>query len=164
MLNNNYKTKSVYGISRELPLNYVERKEVDQKLIDNLTRDKHIVIYGSSKQGKTSLRKHCLKNDDYIIIQCFNRWELVDINSAILKAVGYQITQSVKKTASGKNKIMASLEAGSKLFNIFKGEISGEVEQEKSTETTLASLKLDAEDVNDIIAVLKAIKFKNTLF
>jgi AAA+ ATPase superfamily predicted ATPase len=91
------KTRSVYGISRELPLNYVERKEVDQKLVDNLTKDKHIVIYGSSKQGKTSLRKHCLSQDDYILIQCSNRWGLIDIHSAILKGVGYQITQSVKK-------------------------------------------------------------------
>jgi len=74
-----YKTNSVYGISRELPLNYVEREEVDQRLVDNLTKDKHIVIYGSSKQGKTSLRKHCLETDDYIIIQCSNRWGLVDI-------------------------------------------------------------------------------------
>jgi hypothetical protein len=39
-----YKTNSVYGISRELPLNYVEREAVDQKLVDNLTKDKHIVI------------------------------------------------------------------------------------------------------------------------
>jgi AAA+ ATPase superfamily predicted ATPase len=136
MFNKTYKVDSVYGIARELPLNYVERKEVDQKLIDHLTKNKHIVIYGSSKQGKTSLRKHCLKNDDYIIIQCSNRWGLVDIHSAILKGVGYQITQSVKKTASGKNKITASIEAGAKLFNILKGQISGEVEQVKSTEIT----------------------------
>jgi hypothetical protein len=160
MFNKTYKVDSVYGIARELPLNYVERKEVDQKLIDHLTKNKHIVIYGSSKQGKTSLRKHCLKNDDYIIIQCSNRWGLVDIHSAILKGVGYQITQSVKKTASGKNKITASIEAGAKLFNILKGQISGEVEQVKSTEITQNSLELDAEDVNDIIAALKVIKFK----
>jgi hypothetical protein len=154
-----YKTNSVYGISRELPLNYVERETVDQKLVDNLTKDKHIVIYGSSKQGKTSLRKHCLKPDDYIIIQCSNRWGLVDIHSAILKGAGYQITQSVKKTASGANKIKASLEAGSNLLNIVKGQISGEIAEGKATEITLENLELDAEDVNDIIAALKAIKF-----
>ena len=153
------KTRSVYGISRELPLNYVERKEVDQKLVDNLTKDKHIVIYGSSKQGKTSLRKHCLSQDDYILIQCSNRWGLIDIHSAILKGVGYQITQSVKKTASGTNKLKASLEAGSTFLNVVKGQISGELEEAKATEVMLGSLELDAEDVNDIIAALKQIKF-----
>jgi hypothetical protein len=154
-----YKTNSVYGISRELPLNYVEREEVDQRLVDNLTKDKHIVIYGSSKQGKTSLRKHCLETDDYIIIQCSNRWGLVDIQSAILKGAGYQITQSIERTASGANKIKASLEAGSSLFNIIKGQISGEIEEGKATKITLGGLEIDAEDVNDIIAALKEIKF-----
>jgi hypothetical protein len=54
------KTADVFGVSRELPLTYVEREHVDDKLLDNLTRDKHIIIYGSSKQGKTCLRKALL--------------------------------------------------------------------------------------------------------
>ena len=61
-------TDEVFGISRDLPLNYVDRTNVDMKLIENLTREKHIVIYGSSKQGKTSLRKHCLQESDYIVV------------------------------------------------------------------------------------------------
>ncbi len=59
-------------------LNYVERQEVDQKLVSNLTKNKYIVIYSSSKQGKTCLRKHCLQPEDHIVVQCFNRWNLVD--------------------------------------------------------------------------------------
>jgi hypothetical protein len=105
------------------------------------------------------LRKHCLSQDDYILIQCSNRWGLIDIHSAILKGVGYQITQSVKKTASGTNKLKASLEAGSTFLNVVKGQISGELEEAKATEVMLGSLELDAEDVNDIIAALKQIKF-----
>ncbi|QMS88649.1 hypothetical protein HUN01_13985 [Nostoc edaphicum CCNP1411] len=157
-----YSADSVYGIARDLPLNYVKRQEVDHRLIENLTKNRHIVIYGSSKQGKTSLRKHCLDAEEYINIQCSNRWELVDIHSAILKAVGYQITQSIKKTAAGKQKIMASIEGGISLLNFFKGKgtVSGDAEKTKSTEITLESLELDAEDVNDIIAALKAVKFK----
>ena len=52
-----YQLNDVYGISRDVPLNYVERVEVDKKFVDNLERDKHITIFGSSKQGKTCLRK-----------------------------------------------------------------------------------------------------------
>lgn len=47
-----FKTAEVFGIVRDIPLNYVDRNEVDNLLIENLTRDKHVVIYGSSKQGK----------------------------------------------------------------------------------------------------------------
>jgi hypothetical protein len=32
----------VFGISRDLPLNYVDRMNVDEKLIENLTRQKHL--------------------------------------------------------------------------------------------------------------------------
>ena len=52
-----WRVAEVFGINRSLPVNYVERKGIDDKLVDNLTRDQHIVIYGSSKQGKTCLRK-----------------------------------------------------------------------------------------------------------
>src|ERR1700712_1933888 len=92
-----HKTSDVYGISRDLPLNYVTRKLVDEALIENLTRDKHLVIFGSSKQGKTSLRKHCLNESDYIIVHCSNRWSLDDLHSAILKSAGYELTQSSPK-------------------------------------------------------------------
>jgi hypothetical protein len=56
----------VFGVARELPRNYVVRDSVDQSLVDALARDQHIVIYGSSKQGKTCLRKYNLKADEYI--------------------------------------------------------------------------------------------------
>ncbi|MDM3855190.1 MAG: hypothetical protein PT120_09900 [Aphanizomenon gracile PMC649.10] len=159
--NPKYNADEVYGIQRQLPLNYVERKNVDQKLIENLNKNRHIVIYGSSKQGKTSLKKSCLQSEQYINIQCSNNWKLIDIHLAILKKAGYQTTQSVKKTASGKQKVMASFEGAINFFGIGnKGTISGDTEQGKSTETTLENIELDAEDVNDIITSLQTIKFQ----
>lgn len=52
MVNTTHHVDEVFGVSRDLPLNYVVRENVDTKLIDNLARGSHIVIYGSSKQGK----------------------------------------------------------------------------------------------------------------
>jgi len=60
------------------------------------------MLYMVAQSRVKPLFEHCLHTEDYIIIQCFNRWELADIHSAILKQTGYQITQSVKKTVSGK--------------------------------------------------------------
>ena len=79
MFPKNYRTDEVFGIRRELPLNYTSRESADTLLVENLSRDKHIVIYGSSKQGKTSLRKHCLQEDDYIVVQCSNKLSLADL-------------------------------------------------------------------------------------
>jgi AAA+ ATPase superfamily predicted ATPase len=151
-----YTTDEVFGISRDLPLNYADRTNVDEKLIENLTRERHIVIYGSSKQGKTSLRKHCLQESDYTVVQCSNKWGIEDILANILKRAGFKITQSEKKTISGKNKILASLSAS--LFGV-GSKIEGEKESSESAETTQAEFELDPSDVNDVIAALRTIDF-----
>jgi hypothetical protein len=146
-----HKTADVYGIRRDLPLNYVARKAADQALVDNLTRDKHLVIFGSSKQGKTSLRKHCLKDSDYIVVHCSNRWSLDDLHSAILKSAGYELTLSTTKTETGKSKISASFKAA--FFGV-DSEVAGEKAKESAQATTNKPMELDAADVNDIIKAL----------
>ncbi|MDA0242223.1 MAG: hypothetical protein OT477_02305 [Chloroflexi bacterium] len=153
---NNFRANEVFGLSRDLPLNYITRETIDQALIDNLTRDKHIVIYGSSKQGKTSLRKYCLEDQDYIVVQCSNKWSLAELNAAILKQAGYEVTQSTTKTVSGRNRLMAKISAG--LWGLGNAEAEGERESENSKSTTITPLELDPEDVNDIIEALKNFK------
>ena len=155
-----YQLNEVYGISRDIPLNYVERENVDKKLMDNLSRDKHVTIFGSSKQGKTCLRKHCLKPNEYIVVQCNNKWNLSDLNSNILKRAGYELEVSSKTSISGKAKIIASLKAH---FGIGETNIGSELESTENQETTYKQLELDVDDVNDIIAALEAIRFNKII-
>lgn len=136
-----FKTDDVYGITRDLPLNYVSRSKVDDLLIENLTREKHLVIYGSSKQGKTSLRKYCLTADDYIVVQCSSTWGLPQIHEAIVKRSGFRVTLSETRSLSGSWKINATAEIG--------GTIS----------RTSTELELDLSDVNDVIRALDSISF-----
>jgi hypothetical protein len=149
------KASDVYGIGRDLPLNYVSRDSVDGLLINSLARDKHIVVYGSSKQGKTSLRKHCLLEKDCLVIHCSNKWALSDLQAAILKKAGFEITQSSTRTATGKNKIVAALKA---TFFSAGIETAGENELTTSDAVTKHPLEIDPEDVNDIITALGDIK------
>lgn len=151
-----YNLNDVYGLTREVPLNYVERSDVDGKLKENLNREKHITIFGSSKQGKTCLRKHCLNSDKYIIVQCNNRWNIIDLNANILKRAGYEVTESTKMSVGGKAKIIASINGKAKIIG---GSLEGEGEQTDETATVYRPLELDAEDANDIIAALKEIDF-----
>ncbi len=151
-----YKTADVFGISRDLPLNYVERKTADDRLVENLTREKHLVIFGSSKQGKTSLRKHCLSDDDCIVIHCSNKWSVSDINAAILKKAGFELTQSTSKTATGKSKIFAKITA--KIFGA-GAEGGAEAERQLAEQMVKTPLELDQDDVNDIISALNSISF-----
>lgn len=94
----NHSINEVFGTGRNLPLNYQYRQNADNTLVEALTSDKHLIIYGSSKQGKTSLRKQCLNEEDYIVVTCSNRWSLSDLHSQILKAAGYEITESNTKS------------------------------------------------------------------
>ena len=147
-------TKEVFGIQRNLPLNYVER-EADETLRDSLDREHHVVIYGSSKQGKTSLRKKNLKEDEYIIIHCSHKWDIYQLNINILKQAGFEITVSEKKTTTGKAKIKATFG-----FNLFtKAEAETEAEGSRAKEIETKELELDPEDVNDLIRALNGLNF-----
>lgn len=157
MASETYNVDDVFGVVRDVPLNYVPREKVDQAFVEALSRTNHIVVYGGSKQGKTCLRKHCLQDDDYIVVQCSNRWSVADINANILKRAGYEITQSNQITATGRQKLLAKFTAG--IFGA-SAEAGGEIESENSNSATKTPLELDPEDVNDIIGALREIAFQ----
>lgn len=147
-----YHRNDVFGTVRDLPLNYVEREIVDDRLLDMLDRDKHTVIYGSSKQGKTCLRKHCIPEEDRIEVHCSNKWDLEQLMGAILKKAGYKIERSETKTITGRFKIIAKLKSGFL-------DAGSEAEVEKSKEKVREKLELDPSDVNDVIRALNNIDF-----
>jgi hypothetical protein len=155
-----HKTPDVFGIQRDVPRNYVTRVKVDDVFVESLTRNKHIVVYGSSKQGKTSLRKFNLKPDDYISVTCSNTANLGQLRSAILKEAGYTVEQSTTRTVTGESKITAKISAQ---INVGVAKIGSEIgsdsDQGDSVVITEVALELDPTDVNDIIRALEEIEF-----
>ncbi len=153
--------EDVYGVSRDLPLTYVERNHVDKVLISNLSRKKHIVIYGGSKQGKTSLRKHVLEESDCIVIQCQGDRYRRELYGMLLKEAGAEITVSEAKAISGKSKVWVAFKA--KLAAPFVATVEGsggaEVSSEKSITTETKRLEIDISDANDVIRILKDMSF-----
>ena len=147
-----HRRDEVFGVQRNLPLNYITREDVDDVLVDYLTRQKHVVIFGSSKQGKTSLRKNTLLEDDYIVVQCSNKWTLADLHTNILKRAGYRITVSEKKTVAGSRKLLANF--GGAIFGV-GAKAGGEQQKTKSAEVLTEPLELDPTDVNDVIEALE---------
>lgn len=154
---------AVYGVSRDLPLNYVSRELVDDAFVDCLASDKHIVVFGSSKQGKTSLRKHSLNDSDYISITCSNKWStLAPLHSAILKAAGFTVEQSSTKTSEGTLKVVAKLEGKVGVPFLAQAKAAGDIagEDKAGESETRAPLELDPADVNDVIWALNSIGFE----
>ncbi|WP_087115054.1 hypothetical protein [Micrococcus luteus] len=153
-----YSRDEVFGVSRTLPRNYVVRSKVDGELLDALQADQHIVVHGSSKQGKTSLRKKNLKPEDYIVITCINKWTLAQLNSAILKAAGFTIESSTTRAVSGEMKILARIEATVKgVISNLKGSGETSYTHGTKTETRYESMEVDPSDVNDIVDCLDEI-------
>jgi hypothetical protein len=161
MAEKKHSVDDVFGVSRDVPMNYVDREEVDGKFIKSLARSHHIVIFGSSKQGKTCLRKHCLNEDDYITVSCHNKWKLSDLHAAILKQAGYEVTQSTSQAIGGHYKLKATAGAEGKVPFFVKGkaEVGGEYEQSRERVETRVALELDPLDANDIIRALEEIEF-----
>jgi hypothetical protein len=152
-----YSVYEVFGVSRDVPPNYAVREKVDAAFVDALTQNKHIVIHGSSKQGKTSLRKYTLADEDYVIVTCSNKWSLRDLHTAILKAAGYVVEGTTTRTTGGDYKIRAEIRGGLKLP--FVGELGGsggtDFGHHEQDTVEGRSLELDPNDVNDIITGLQ---------
>jgi len=74
----------VFGVSNEPIATYIERPKVDKMFLDGLTRNKHIIIYGSSKQGKTALTVKHLKEKDFVRINCSHNSQPIDLYKSLV--------------------------------------------------------------------------------
>ncbi|WP_337914390.1 hypothetical protein [Vibrio cholerae] len=142
----------VFRTSRDLPQNYISRSHVDDLFVESLAKQTHIVVHGSSKQGKTSLRKKNLLESDYIVLTCSNNWNIADINESILKRAGYQITISESKTIKGTSKVSLSI-------SLNDTKIGSDISMELAKQINKKNLELDLENTNDVISALKEIDF-----
>jgi hypothetical protein len=74
----------VFGVSKQRVLSYLERDAVDGLFKKALASDRHIVVYGSSKQGKTSLVDKNLPYSSNVVVICTPKYLSIDIYKAIL--------------------------------------------------------------------------------
>jgi hypothetical protein len=121
--------KDVFGISSSVPTyTYVDRQGLDGKFAYLLETDRHIVIYGSSKQGKTSLRRKQLPESDSIVVPCRPEFTVNDIYSEIRRQLGVVDTVELKTktSAAGSASIEGKGQARIPLFA--KGELGGKLE------------------------------------
>lgn len=92
----------VFGISPKIPkYNYVDRNNLDRRFKDLMTSGSHLVIHGSSKQGKTVIRRKNLPDDRCIIIPCRLELTLSEIYAEILRQAGVGIPTEIKEQLTG---------------------------------------------------------------
>ena len=126
------RTVEVFGVSNENIESYIEREEVDQKFLEGLERNKHIIVFGSSKQGKTALTNKHLSESDFVRVNCAPQSTPLDIYRSILRQLEVQF---VEKTTTGKrSEVSGSASFFAKVKIPFWGEGGGKAEVASAVE------------------------------
>ncbi|MDQ3816137.1 MAG: ATP-binding protein [Acidobacteriota bacterium] len=133
----------VFGVSTKVPkYTYVDRSGLDAKFDYLLKSDRHIVIHGASKQGKTVLRKNVLPEESSIVIQCRANTTLLSLYQEIFRQLDTQALSGATKTftwaVGGTGE--ASARAGLPFFAEGEAKAEGTVEVENSNEKTYINL------------------------
>lgn len=94
--------EDVFGVRSQPVLSYLSRPNVDGAFEAALKTDHHIVIYGSSKQGKSSLRMKHLKESDQLMLRPTPRVTIDELYLPMLRAAGVTVeVQSIDSIGSG---------------------------------------------------------------
>jgi hypothetical protein len=150
------KVQDVFGVSKELVKSYYERPHIDALFKKHLNTDKHIVIYGGTKQGKTSLVERHLPFKENIVIMVNTRQALHEIYSSVLRKVGmkiesesHNITESTTDSRSSAKVKVAVPILGSEISS----DSSSQISESKSVKYRNIDLNLDDPDaVGDELA------------
>lgn len=104
----NYNVSDVFGVKSTLIKSYIERVAVDEKFKSALSSGKEIVIYGSSKQGKTSLLLKHLEVNNYVKVECSPQTITIDIYKSVLRQIGITFIESETINSSTEKNVRVS--------------------------------------------------------
>ncbi|MDR6855301.1 hypothetical protein [Variovorax guangxiensis] len=150
------KLEQVFGVSRDQVATYIEREAVDNALTLALKETRQIIIYGSSKQGKTSLLHRHVPPNNRVTVHCGPTTTAEDIYRSFLRQRGVEIV--TEKTSATSRDVGTSISAKFTALIPFFGEGSAETkgevkagskqdEKRKAIEFNLAN----AQDVGELL-------------
>ncbi len=135
MTMNKIPLKEVFGISSEVPkYTYVDRQGLDELFEYYLESQKHIVVHGASKQGKSCLRKKKINEETSLIIQCLPRMEkMEEIWKTALEKAGVLRPSGGSTTKTAGGTMTAELSGQAKLPFVASIETKGSAEMTDSS-------------------------------
>ncbi len=126
------KTQNVFGVSSGVVESYIEREGVDGSFRAALESRKQVIVYGSSKQGKTSLLNKHLKPESQLVYQCAPDTEKGDVYASILRHSGVQIMTETSEQTTDSGTVSSKISTKVKI-PIF-ADLGGGVESTKGGE------------------------------
>lgn len=156
-------TIDVFGVRSTLIKSYLEREKVDARFRSALESGNEVIVYGSSKQGKTSLILKHLEESQYIKVECSPQTTPVDIYKSVLRQIGVTFLES--KTDNSGTEHGAKIGAGFRVKVPFFGDtgIDGSVDDKSSTGSskTETYIEYNLELAQDVSEVLRAKDFRS---
>lgn|GEM_PF-529622 len=130
----------VFGIKNEVPkFTYVDRSNLDKRFAYLWNSQKHVVIHGASKQGKSCIRKRNLNEKDVLIFQCLPNKSCEIVWNDIIRTLGEDFpVQKTSLTRSTESEAVSGRTTG-KIPLVLEGEVKGEntkTEQSGNSVTT----------------------------
>lgn len=152
----NYKTTDVFGVKSKLIASYIERDSVDARFNEAIHDGNEVIVYGSSKQGKTSLTLKHLPDDTYVKVECSPQTQPIDIYKSILRQLNIVFVES--ETTDSGYEHGGKVCAGLKIKIPFVGDADAKTElhdkktDKTSTKETYVEYNLAlAQDVSELL-------------
>jgi Cdc6-like AAA superfamily ATPase len=158
-------TNQVYGVSNELIDTYIERPSVDEIFTKGLQKNKHIIIYGASKQGKTSLTNKHLTENDFVKVNCSPTSTTLDIYNSIARQLNVEIleTNEITTTIGGEAKVGLKAKIRIPFFGGGDAETEASVTAEKENAKSFKIIDFNLALAQDLSELLKNVNFKKRI-
>lgn len=159
------KTLDVFGVSNKQVGSYIEREDVDLRLLEGLNTNKHIVVFGASKQGKTALINKHLGCKQFITVSCSPQTMLIDIYKSILRQLNFEFKVESTKARKAQFGAAASVKAKVKIpfFGSTDAGLKGKSEIAKENISSYNTIEYNLALPQDISEILKSINFDSRI-
>lgn len=153
-------TSDVFGVSAKPVRSYIVRPAVDNKFTNALDSDRQIVVYGSSKQGKTALVSKYLPYEDNITVSVTPRTNVTDIYSSILRQLGIKIQTSGQETIGREAGLTTGLtfKALIPIFGGAEGKVDSEIKSNVENAKEYNEVPFNIELPQDISELIHRVK------
>lgn len=150
------KLEEVFGVSKDPVLSYIERAAVDVALAVALNQSRQIIIYGSSKQGKTALMQRHLPEEKRVTVHCGPTHSAESLYRSILRQQKVEILTDKSNEANREAALSISAKFTAMLPWVGGGEAEtkGETKAGAVNTTNLKTVEFDlgvAQDIGELL-------------
>ena len=148
----------VFGVSKDPVQSYIERALVDTRMERALASTRQIVVYGSSKQGKTSLVGRHLAGFRRVTVYCAPSMSLEDLYRSLLRQMGIEVHIERIEVETSDGELAVSVSAQARVPLLAQAEMQGELRRGsgRSASDTYRVIEFNLGLAQDVAELMKS--------